>query len=104
MGYSIDPISDNCYSSTTVLINKLDIRDEETLNEVETLATYINASKLEDSLKALLTLPTTRRSIIPFSLTYTTGWNKSAWSISVSHDRHHPGGERRDRFAERRAG
>ena len=53
MGYSIDPISDNCYSSTTVLINKLDIRDEETLNEAETHATYINASKLEDSLEAL---------------------------------------------------
>ena len=104
MGYSIDPISDNCYSSTTVLINKLDIRDEETLNEVETLATYINASKLEDSLKALLTLPTTRRSIIFFSLTYTNGRDKSARSISVSHNRHHPGGKWRDRFAERRAG
>ncbi len=48
MGYSIDPISDNCYPGTTVLINKLDIRDEQTLNEAETLATYINASKLEE--------------------------------------------------------
>lgn len=48
MGDSIDPISDNCYSGTTVLINKLDIRDEETLNEAEALATYINASKLEE--------------------------------------------------------
>jgi cell filamentation protein len=48
MGYSIDPISDNCYPGTTVLINKLGIRDEETLNEAETLATYINASKLEE--------------------------------------------------------
>ncbi|MET0015697.1 hypothetical protein [Oscillibacter sp.] len=48
MGYSIDPISDNCYPGTTVLINKLDIREEETRNEAETLATYINASKLEE--------------------------------------------------------
>lgn len=47
MGYSIDPISANCYPSTTVLINKLDIRDEETLREAETLVTFINASKLE---------------------------------------------------------
>ncbi|NLA86899.1 MAG: cell filamentation protein Fic [Clostridiales bacterium] len=47
MGYDIDPISENCYPNTTVLINKLDIRDEETLNEAETLATFINASKLE---------------------------------------------------------
>ena len=47
MGYSIDPISANCYPGTTVLINKLDIRDEETLYEAETLVTFINASKLE---------------------------------------------------------
>lgn len=48
MGYSIDPISENCYPGTTVLINKLDIHDEETLNEAEALATFINASKLEE--------------------------------------------------------
>ena len=47
MGYNIDPISANCYPGTTVLVNKLDIRDEETLNEAETLVTFINASKLE---------------------------------------------------------
>jgi len=47
MGYSIDPISANCYPGTTVLINKLDIRDEETLREAETLVTFINVSKLE---------------------------------------------------------
>jgi len=47
MGYSIDSISANCYPGTTVLINKLDIRDEGLLNEAETLATFINASKLE---------------------------------------------------------
>lgn len=47
MGYSIDPISANCYPGTTVLINKLDIRDEETLKEAETLVTFLNASKLE---------------------------------------------------------
>ena len=37
MGYSIDPISDNCYPGTSVLINKLDIRDEAKLNEVESV-------------------------------------------------------------------
>lgn len=47
MDYNIDPISANCYPGTTVLVNKLDIRDEETLNEAETLVTFINASKLE---------------------------------------------------------
>lgn len=48
MGYSLDPISEGCYPGTTVLINKLDIRDEATLDEAETLATYINASWLEE--------------------------------------------------------
>ena len=37
MGYSIDPISANCYPGTTVLINKYNIRDEEKLNEIESV-------------------------------------------------------------------
>lgn len=41
MSYSLDPISDNCYSGTAVLINKLDIRDEPTLREIE--ATVVSA-------------------------------------------------------------
>lgn len=35
MGYSIDPITADCYPNATVLINKFDIRDEKKLNEVE---------------------------------------------------------------------
>ena len=49
MAYSIDPIQDSCYPGTTVLINKLDIRDEAALNEAEALATFVNASKLEQN-------------------------------------------------------
>ena len=37
MGYSIDPISANCYPGMTVLINKFDIHDEEKLNEIESV-------------------------------------------------------------------
>ena len=37
MGYSIDPISANCYPGTTLLINKFDIQDEEKLNEIESV-------------------------------------------------------------------
>lgn len=37
MGYSIDPMADNCYPGTAILINKFDIRDEAKLNEVETV-------------------------------------------------------------------
>ena len=35
MSYSLDPISDNCYPDTTVLINKHDIRDSALLDEIE---------------------------------------------------------------------
>lgn len=35
MAYSIEASSDHCYEGTTCLINKLDIRDEERLAEVE---------------------------------------------------------------------
>lgn len=37
MGYSMDPVSANCYPGTAILINKFDIRDEEKLNEVESV-------------------------------------------------------------------
>lgn len=47
MAYSIDPIQDNCYPGTTVLVNKLHIHDEAALQEAEALATYVNASRLE---------------------------------------------------------
>lgn len=47
MAYSLEPVSQDCYPGTTVLVNKLNIRDEATLNEAEALITYINASKLE---------------------------------------------------------
>ena len=47
MPYDLDPLPDNCYPGTSVLINKLDIRDENELAEAETLTTFINASRLE---------------------------------------------------------
>lgn len=37
MGYSIDPLADQCYPGTSVLINKFDIRDEAKLDQVETV-------------------------------------------------------------------
>ena len=38
MAYSIDPIQDNCYPGTTVLVNKLHIHDEAALQEAEGLS------------------------------------------------------------------
>ena len=35
MSYSLDPIEANCYPGTTVLINKYDIYDENTLMDAE---------------------------------------------------------------------
>jgi len=47
MPYELDPLSDNCYLNTFVLINKLDIREADKLAEYETLITFINSSRLE---------------------------------------------------------
>ena len=49
MSYSIASITDGCYPGTTVLVNKLGIQDEETLNKTEALMTYINGAKLEEN-------------------------------------------------------
>lgn len=49
MAYSLDPISDNCYPGTAVLINKRDIRDEQKLDDVETLITMVKMAELEVS-------------------------------------------------------
>ena len=50
MGYSIAPISANCYPCTAVLINKFDIKDEEKLNEVEAqLAAEEESAKKEQA-------------------------------------------------------
>ncbi len=35
MGYSIDPITADCYENTTCLINKFNIRDEDVLAQIE---------------------------------------------------------------------
>ena len=45
--YELDPLPDNCYPGTSILINKLNIRDEDKLTEAETLFTFINSSRLE---------------------------------------------------------
>lgn len=39
MSYSLDPVTDQCYPGTTVLVNRYDIRDEAVLNEVESSLT-----------------------------------------------------------------
>jgi len=49
MSYSLDAISDNCYSDSTVLINKLDIRDEALLNEVEVTLVSAKTALWENS-------------------------------------------------------
>ena len=39
MGYSLDPISANCYPNTTVLENRFNIREQSKLDEVESVIT-----------------------------------------------------------------
>ena len=49
MAYSLNPSSDNCYEGTTCLVNKLGIRDEKKLSEVEAQITFAKAVMLEET-------------------------------------------------------
>ncbi len=52
MGYSMDPISANCYPGTSILINKFDIRDEAKLNEVESVLSSARYAEWENAPQA----------------------------------------------------
>ena len=78
MAYSIDPIQDNCYPGTTVLVNKLHIHDEAALQEAELSPPMSTPPSWNNARwKAFLILPTTRQSINFFSLTCTIGRGRS---------------------------
>ncbi len=47
MGYSIDAITDSCYPNTICLINKLNIKDDKVLSDVEAKITFAKAAVLE---------------------------------------------------------
>lgn len=47
MAYSISATDDHCYPGTTVLINKLDIRDQEKLNEAELFIVSVKSLQFE---------------------------------------------------------
>ena len=49
MAYSLNPSSDNCYEGTTCLVNKLGIRDEKKLSEIEAGITFAKAVMLEET-------------------------------------------------------
>ena len=49
MAYSIDSSSDNCYEGTSVLINKLNIRDEQELSDIEMIITATKIKQLLDT-------------------------------------------------------
>ena len=49
MAYSLNSSSDNCYEGTTCLVNKLGIRDEKRLSEVEAQITFAKAVMLEET-------------------------------------------------------
>jgi cell filamentation protein len=48
MAYSLNPSSDSCYEGTTCLINKLGIKDEKKLAEIEAQITFAKAVMLEE--------------------------------------------------------
>ena len=47
MGYSLDSIKDDCYENTMVLINKVNIRDEAKLADVEETFVLANSAEIE---------------------------------------------------------
>ena len=49
MAYSLNPSSDNCYEGTTCLVNKIGIRDEKNLSEIEAQITFAKAVMLEET-------------------------------------------------------
>ena len=49
MAYSLNPSSDNCYEGTTCLVNKIGIRDEKKLTEIEAQITFAKAVLLEET-------------------------------------------------------
>ena len=51
MAYSLDSLKNDCYPGTTVLINKLDIRNDELLAEAEQTITAINYAQIENELE-----------------------------------------------------
>ena len=48
MAYSLDSLKDDCYPGTTVLINKLDIRNDKLLAEAEQTITAIDYAQIEN--------------------------------------------------------
>ena len=49
MAYSLNPSSNNCYEGTTCLVNKIGIRDEKKLAEIEAQITFAKAVMLEET-------------------------------------------------------
>ena len=47
MAYSIESTQDGCYPGTTVLINKLDLRDQTALDQAERISVTLHAAELE---------------------------------------------------------
>ena len=47
MGYSIDPVTADCYEGTACLINKFGIKDDKQLSLVEGQITFAKGSELE---------------------------------------------------------
>lgn len=47
MAYDLDTLTDDCYESTTCLINKFGIRDSAQLAEMEAAITFAKSAELE---------------------------------------------------------
>ena len=88
MAYSISATDDHCYPGTTVLINKLDIRDQEKLNEAELFIVSVKSLQFEmEPFPEDLTLRTTSVFISFYLGNYMTGLVPFVVLILVSNER-----------------
>ena len=88
MAYSISATDDHCYPGTTVLINKLDIRDQEKLNEAELFIVSVKSLQFEmEPFQKIWTLRTTSVFISFYLGNYMTGLVPCAVLILVSNER-----------------
>lgn len=49
MAYTIDAIQDNCYPGTTVLVNKLGLKDQALLDKAEIVSVSLRAMEIEEN-------------------------------------------------------
>ena len=84
MGYSLDPISSDCYEGTFCLINKLGIKDEHLLKELDTSFSVARIGKIENNNIEFPITPDGYKSIHRFIFEEIYDWAGEYRKINIS--------------------